>query len=34
MDSAHSVWPAVYGWNTNFPSDTMVSILGGRGYIW
>jgi hypothetical protein len=34
MDSAITVWPAVEGWNTLFPSDTLVIILGGRGYVW
>jgi hypothetical protein len=35
MDSAHSVWPdTVVGWNTGFPSAKMLTILGGRGYVY
>ncbi|MEX2157991.1 MAG: hypothetical protein WEB04_01160 [Dehalococcoidia bacterium] len=34
MDSATTVWAAVQGWNTLFPSSTLVTILGGRGYVW
>jgi hypothetical protein len=37
MDSATAqsavVWP-VQGWNTNFDTETMLSMLSGRGYIW
>jgi hypothetical protein len=34
MDSATTVWSAVHGWNTGFSSNTLVVIVGGRGYIW
>ncbi len=37
MDSATTVWTGpggVHGWNTNYPSGDMMSILGGRGYVW
>jgi hypothetical protein len=33
MDSATTVWDTVEGWNTLFPSNTLVIILGGRGYV-
>jgi hypothetical protein len=34
MDSATTVWSTVYAYNYNFNSATLVSILGGRGYVW
>jgi hypothetical protein len=34
MDSATTIWPSVPPYTSNFSSSTLVTILGGRGYVW
>ena len=33
-DSATSVWSSVPAYTFGFSSQTLVTILGGRGYVW